>query len=300
MAATLVTSALLALTGGALGAPSNLSALDPATLQPRGPSVRSPGWALGLAWARSGSTVAIVAKPVATGQPVRLVDTRRMRVTAVVRVGDRDVCGLTFRGPTLVALASDRRCYWNGGRFSILRVDVLRHRIVRVTPVSGLHVAFATNLAFGDNFAFVTRAGGGVVSVDLRTGAVRSHVPRRSLAKGEGIVPTRWLGGHLLGAGPRVVDVRTWRSRLLEPGARRVAPAGDDLVAYGPRGVAVYTRAGALRFRALTGTSIRNVHVQGRYLYAAEDATADLVDLRTRREARAVADPAVVWSMLAP
>src|SRR5438552_1408393 len=298
-AATLVTSALLALTGG-LGAPSNLSALDPATLRPRGPSVRLPSWALGLVWATSGSTVAIVAKPVATGQPVRLVDTRRMRVTDVVEVGDRDVCGLTFRGPTLVALASDRPCYWNRGRFSILRVDVLRHRIVRVTPVSGLHVAFATNLAFGDNFAFLTRAGGGVVSVNLTTAAVESHMPRRSLAKGEGIVPTRWLGGHLLGVGPRVIDVRTWRARVLEPGARGVAPAGDDLVAYGPRGVAIHTRAGALRFRALAGTSISNVHVQGRYLYAADDATADVVDLRTRREARAVADPGVVWAMLAP
>src|SRR2546425_6119480 len=154
-AATLATSALLALTGGALDAPSNLSAVDPATLQPRGPSVRLPSSAFGLAWARSGSTLAIVAKPTATGQPLRLVDTRRMGVTAVVEVGDRDVRGLTFRGPTLVALASDRPCYWNGGRFSILRVDVRRHRIVRVTPAGGLHVAFATNLAFGDNFAFL-------------------------------------------------------------------------------------------------------------------------------------------------
>jgi len=40
--------------------------------------------------------------------------------------------------------------------------------------------------------------------------------------------------------------------------------------------------------------------VQGRHLYAADDATADVVDLRTRREARAVADPGVVWAMLAP
>src|SRR3989442_5643774 len=31
----------------------------------------------------------------------------------------------------------------------------------------------------------------------------------------------------------RVIDVRTWRARLLEPGARGVAPAGEDLVAYG-------------------------------------------------------------------
>jgi hypothetical protein len=297
-AATLVTSALLALTGGALDAPSHLSALDPATLRPRGPSVRLPSWAFGLAWARSGSTVAIVAKPSAMGQPVRLVDARRMRVTAVIGVGERDVCGLTFRGLTLVALASDRPCYWKGGRFSIVSMDVRLHRIVRITTVGGLDVAAPTNLAFGDNFAFVARVGGRILAVDLTTGAVGSHSPRRSLAKGEGIVPTRWLGGHLLAVGPRVIDVRTWRARLLEAGARGVAPAGDDLVAYGPRGVAVYTRGGTLRFRALTDASIGNVHVQGRYLYAADDATADVLDLRTRREARAVADAAIVWGML--
>ena len=299
-AATVTASALLALTGGSLDQPSYLRALDPATLHPRGPSVRLPSWALGFAWARSGSTLAIVAKPSATAQPVRFVDTNRMRVEGVVGVGDRDVCGLTFRGPTLVALTPDRPCYWSGGRFAILRIDVQAGRIVRVTPVPRLHVAFPTNIAFGDNRAFVTRAGGGILAVNLTTGAVSAHTPRRTLAKGEGIVPTRWLGHHLLAAGRRVVDVRHWRARVLEPDARGVARAGANLVVYGPHGVAVHTRAGRLLFRALTDVPVTNVRVNGRYVYAAEDTTVDVVDLWTRRETRAVAEPALVWTMLVP
>jgi hypothetical protein len=296
-AATLGASALLALTGGSVDAGSRLRALDPATLRPVGPSVRLPSWAFGLAWARSGPIVAVVAKPVATGQPVRIVDVRRMRAVATIPVGDRDVCGLTFRGRALVALASDRPCYWSGGHFSVLRVDVAQRRIAAVTAVSALRSVVPTNLAFGDGFAFVVRAGGGVDAIDLRNGTVARHEPKRSLSKGEGIVPTRWLGRHQLGVGARVVDVRSWRATVPEPGARGVAPAGENLAVYGSRGVAIYTRAGRIRFRVLAGVGIGTVRVRGRYLYAA-GATANVVDLRTRRETRAAADPGVVWSLL--
>jgi hypothetical protein len=298
-AATLGAAALLALTGGEVDHASRLHAVDPATLRPVGPSLRLPSWAFGLAWARSGPLLAIVVKPGGTGNPIRVVDTRRMRVRATIAVGAGDVAGLTFRGRMLVALAAaDQPAYGRNGRFSIVRVDLARRRVTSVKAVPGLRSVFPTNLAFGDGFAFVARAGGGVDAVDLGTGTVTRHVPRRSLAKGEGVVPTRWLGRHQLGVGPRVVDVRTWRSRLLEPGARGVAPAGESLAVYGPHGVALYTRAGRLRFRALGGVAVDVVHVRGRYLYAAEPGTADVVDLRTRREIRAAADPDVVWGML--
>jgi hypothetical protein len=298
--ATLGASALLALTGGAVDQASRLHAVDPATLRPVGPSLRLPSWAFGLAWARSGPLAAVVVKPGGTGNPIRIVDTRRMRVVATIGVGAGDVAGLTFRGRTLVALAAaDQPAYGRNGRFSIVRVDVARGRITGVKAVRGLQSVFPTNLAFGDGFAFVARAGGGVDAVDLRTGTVTRHVPKRSLAKGEGIVPTRWLGRHELGVGARVVDVRTWRSRLLEPGARGIAPAGDDVAVFGPRGVGIYTRGGRLRFRALAGVAVDSVHVRGQYLYAAEPGTADVVDLRTHREVRAAADPDVVWGMLA-
>jgi hypothetical protein len=45
--------------------------------------------------------------------------------------------------------------------------------------------------------------------------------------------------------------------------------------------------------------AVGSVHVVGRYLYAAEDSTADIVDLRTRREDLAAADASIVWSLFA-
>lgn len=261
-AATLGASALLALTGGSLDEASRLRVLDPASLQPVGGSVRLPSWACGFAWARSGTRIAVVTKPCAGTQPVQLVDVPRMRAFAVIDGGPRDILGMTFRGSRLVALAADAA----RARLSIVRFDIGSRRVVRVTPVARLRSAWPTNLAFGDGFAFVTRAGGGVDAIDLRTGGVTRHLPRRTLAKGEGIVPTRWLGGHRLGVGERVVDVRSWRARVFEPGARGVAPAGTDIAVYGPHGVAIYTRAGRLRFRVLGDVSVDTVHVRGRYL----------------------------------
>jgi hypothetical protein len=161
---------------------------------------------------------------------------------------------------------------------------------------------FPTNLAFGDGSAYVARAGAGLDVIDLRTGTVVRRHPRRSLAKGEGIVFTRWLGFHQLAMGLAVVDVRTWRTRTLDPTARGVAPAGADLVAYGPHGAQVFTRAGHLRMRLLANTDVAVVHVVGRYLYAAEGKSilAHVIDLRTRRETPTSADANLVWSLLVP
>jgi hypothetical protein len=287
--------ALVTLVSSGPGGTGRLEHVAPATLAVRD-SVRAPDASFGLAWARRGSRIAFVAKPRATGQPVRIVDARTLRTVRVIQVGDRDVCGLTYDGASLVALVADHQpCYWSGGHFSLLRV--MTGATVRVPALGSV---FPTNLAFGDGKAFVARVGGGVDAVDLRTGSTTRHRPRRTLSKGQGIVAARWLGGHLLAAGPAVVDVRSWRARTLDPTARGVAPAGGaGLVAYGPRGAAVYTRTGVLRFRVLRGVAVGSVHVVGRYLYAAEDSTADIVDLRTRREDLAAADASIVWSLFA-
>jgi hypothetical protein len=135
--------------------------------------------------------------------------------------------------------------------------------VISTVPVPGLHVADETSLAFGDGKAFLTHPGGAIDAVDLRTGAASVHRPRRSLSKGDAIVRARWLAGRLLGVGNAVVDVRTWHARVLDPAATGLAPAGDRLVAYGPRGVGVYTRAGRVLFRALRRVSVRDVHVVG-------------------------------------
>jgi hypothetical protein len=292
--------AVLVITGGTPGSPARLQTADPATLHVRGPSLRLPSDALGLAWARHGDLLAVVVKPRSTGQPIRLIDLRRMRVTATVPVGDRDVCGLTFTGITLVALASDRPCYWRGGRLSILRIDPRAARLAGVTRVKGIGTVFPTNLAFGDGRAFSARAGGGVDTIDLASGRVTLHRPKRSLAKGEGVVPTRWLGGHLLGVGKLVVDTRTWRARVFDDTAVGVAPAGDRLAVFGPNGVGIYTRSGTLLYRVLADASVRTVHVVGRYLEAGEDGGTDIVDMRTRKETRAAADANFAWELLVP
>jgi hypothetical protein len=279
---------LIGLALGGSGTSATLQRLDPGTLRPSGHSLRLPDAMLGYAWARQGATLALVVKPVATGQPVRIVDTRTWRVRRVIGVGDRDVCGLTFDGATLVALAADQPCYWPRGHFSILRIAVDRGRVTRVTQVPGLSTVFPTNLAFGDGHAYVARAGGGIDSLNLSTGVVVSHIPRRTLAKGEGVVWTHWLGQHLLAAGVRVVDVRTWRSRTLLNGARVVSAVGSYLVASGPHGGAVYTRGGRFVRHVLGDEDVAETWASGNLLYAQVGSATDVVDVRTGKTLRVV------------
>lgn len=283
-AAPLAAAALIALV------PGGLAHVSPSTLERIGPAVRVPDASLGFAWARHGSTLAFVAKPVATGQPIRIADARTLRTRRIVGVGDRDVCGLTYDRAELIALVANQPCYWRHGSFAVVRSG-------RTIPVSGVHTVFPTNLAFGDGQAFVARAGGGVDAIDLRTGGVRHH-PRRALAKGEGIVFTRWLGSHRLAVGGSIVDARTWRRRAADPGAVGVTRAGDGLAAYGSRGVSVLARDGRVRYRVLRGANVRIVRSSGRYLYAASDRNAWIVDLRTHRVTAGAIDPTLVWSLL--
>lgn len=291
---------LIALVAGSPGSPGRLEHVAPATLEQRGAGLTVPDSSLGFAWARGGDTLAFVAKPVATGQPIRIVDSRTFARRRLIQVGDRDVCGLAFDRGDLVALTANQPCYWAGGRFDLRRFDTRSWRLKRVIALPALRRVLPTNLAFGGGHAFVAYVGGGVDAIDLGTGAVARHRPRRSLAKGEEIVATHWLGAHRLGVGAAAVDVRTWRSRVLEPGARGIASAGADLVAYGPHGAAVYTRSGRLRFRLLGGVDLGVVRIVGRYLYAGEQQSllAHVVDLRTRRETTSSADANLVWSLL--
>jgi hypothetical protein len=294
---------LIALLGPtAPGGKTTLEHLAPATLEPRASSVTLPDSSLGFVWARHGSTLAFVVKPVATGQPIRIADAGKLHTRKVVPVGDRDVCGLTFDHGDLVAITADQPCYWKGGQFNLIRYDSRTWRARQTMPLPTIRSVFPTNLAFGDGQAFVARAGAGLDAIDLRTGVVARHHPSRSLSKGEGIVWTRWLGAHDVSMGAAVVDTRTWRSRILDPTARGVAPAGADLVAFGPRGIKVFTRSGRYRYGVLTNIDVGVVHVYGRYLYAAEGSStlAHVVDLKTRRETPTSAGANLVWSLLVP
>jgi hypothetical protein len=289
-------AAVLSLALGGFSTPATLRSLDPATLQPSGPALRLPGAPLGYAWARHGGTLAVVVKPVGTGQPVRLVDLRRGRVTRVLPVGDRDVCGLTYDGSTLVALAADQPCYWKGGHFSVLRFG----RTTTVTPVSALDTVWPTNLAFGGGRAYVSYAGGVVDAVDLHTGAVTAHRPTRMLAKGEGLVFTRWLGRGLLGVGGSTVDTLTWRKRVADPRAIGVAAGGSLLADYGHDGVTIRTRAGRLVRRLIAGEDVSDVHLVGKLMYAQVGSAIDVVEIASGRTLRVVPVADGPWALLAP
>lgn len=275
------------LIGLALGSPgggrSTLQLLQPGTLRPIH-AVHLPNASLGYAWARRYDTLAVVVKPVATGQPIRLVDARTMRVRRVIPVGERDVCGLAFRGSTLFALAADRPCYRDGGSFSVLRI--VGGRIVRVEPVAGLSTAAPTNLAFGDGNAYVARPGGTVEAVSLRTGRLSIHRLARATAKGERVEWTTWLGRHRLGIAGNVVDVRTWRRRPLAQGVTRVAGSGGVLVGWGAHGATVVR--GSVRTHVLGDEPVIEAWVAGDYLYALVGAATDVVDLRTGARTRIV------------
>jgi hypothetical protein len=275
------------LIGLALGSPSgtrsSLQLLQPGTMRTVR-AIRLPSAFLGYAWARRFDTLAVVVKPVATGQPIRILDARTMRVRRTIEVGDRDVCGLTFRGRTLLALAADRPCYWSGGHFSVLRI--VGGRIVRVAPVAGLSTAAPTNLAFGDGNAYVTQPGGTIETISLRTGALTVHRPRRTLAKGERIEWTTWIGRHRLAVGGNVVDVRTWRKRPLAPGVTRIAGSGGVLVGFGARGATVVR--GSVRRHVLGDEPVNEAWVAGGLLYAAVGVATDVVDLRTGVRVRVV------------
>lgn len=152
-------------------------------------------------------------------------------------------------------------------------------RVVRAVPVRGLHVVLPTNLAFGDGHAYVGRAGGEVDAVSLGTGALSTHRPARTLAKGGRIVATRWLGRHRLGVGSDVVNTRTWHAEKLVPGARGIAAGPGVLVAYGKDGAEVVR--GETRTRVLASEPISEGWIDGGYFYAAVEGGTEVVDLRT-------------------
>jgi hypothetical protein len=279
-----------ALIGLVLGSPSVVRRYDPATLLPLR-AAHLPASLLGYAWARHGDTLAIVVKPTATGEPVRILDARTLRTRRLLDVGDRDVCGLTFQGAALVALAADRPCYAPQPRFSILRFG--RRGIPTVTPVARLASVPIPNLVFGDGHAYVARPNGAVDAVDLRTGRTTTHRPRRVLAKGERIVAAAWLGRHRMGVGGTVVDVVTWKAHVALAGATGVAGDAHVLVAWRARGATAFIGGGSDPI--LPDDHIDGAVVAWPYFYARVGEATDVVDLRSTRSRPRVVPGAVVF-----
>ena len=81
--------------------------------------------------------------------------------------------------------------------------------------------------------------------------------------------------------------------------AKAALSAGDRVVAWGRDGLRLYARDGRLLRRALRGADLRYVRIRDRYAYAAEEASADVVDLVSGRETRG-ADSNLVYGLLLP
>lgn len=272
---------LLARSGGALGHRSSLRRVDPASLRPEGRAASLPGDAFGATWTVGGSRLAVVTKPDAgVGFLVHVLRLPDLAPAGTIDVGARDVCGLTFRGATLVALVSSGLCYQGGGSFAILSLDIAGRRVVSTTRVRGLRRVVPASLAFGAGDAFVGVGGGAVAVVDLRTGATSVHTPRRALADGSSASSVSWLGDGLLAVGPEIVSVRTWRARSLGAGVHAIVRAGPDLAAYGAAGVAVYTRSGRLRYRVTASPTFGGVTALDGRLYVAPGTVVDIASGR--------------------
>jgi hypothetical protein len=295
----MLAAAAVALVLAVSGSPARLQALDPLTLAPQGPSLRVAEPTFGLVWARSpDGTLALVVKRSESGERIELVSPALRRVRVVPMLG-LDVCGLTWRGRSrIVALVGSQPCYWSSTVLSLKTIDTRTGRIVRERAVGLEGGAPAPNVAFGGGRAFVTRAGGLIAAIDLATARLTGHRPRRSLQKGEELVYPHWLGNGRLSVRGHIVDVRTWRARIIESGARGIVRAGDRFVSYGPAGVGIYTRSGRLLGRPLA-VPVNVARVVGRFAYAATASGTAIVDLRTRRVVATAGDADVAWNMLA-
>lgn len=146
----------------------------------------------------------------------------------------------------------------------------------------------------GDGKWFVARKGGAVDVIDLQTGRVTTHHPRRTLQKGEGSVEASWLGDHRLGLNGAVVDVRTWRRRVLALGARKLMAVDGFILSYGANGITVYDDSLHLYRRLAAGRPIDDLGVSGGIAYAQIGLSWDLYDLRTGKYLR-TALPDSAW-----
>ena len=95
---------LLALSGGQLGRPSRLVALDPRTLDVRRRGASLPGWAFGFeyAWSPDRATLALVPRPDGAARRLFLLDAARMRVRVSIDL-PQPPCALAW--PIFAAIA---------------------------------------------------------------------------------------------------------------------------------------------------------------------------------------------------
>jgi hypothetical protein len=272
-----------------VGQPTTFRHLQPLTLKPTGAALRVTVSPYGFHSLDTGSGL-VVAR---TANAVKVFDSGSLALVRSYPFRGRDTCAVGLDGSTPIALVGCTST--TSRRYTIVRFGRTRIQVAVRRPLAAIH--YPVSLAFGDGHAYVVHAFGAVDAVDLRSGAVTSHAPRRTLAKGEGYMRAEWLGDHLLGVAGTVVDVRTWHRRTLAPHASETVAGADKIATVGPNGVNVYTKNGLRLYRRLLrGEVIDSALLDGDVLYARSALVWYVLDVRTGRMlARLVPDSA--WSL---
>jgi hypothetical protein len=269
-----------------------------------------------IAWLRPNRLVAVYAH--FDGSWIAWVDTRAHRVLKRARLG-ADPPAAATGGGRFVALLGPRTRIGTArlavatvdGRLRVVRLPAIRtgfglpakagQPTRRVVPGLAVDPAGA--------HAYVVGAEGVVSVVDLRSLAVATHRLRQPASRMPAaaakaisgpILEAWWAGGGVLAVagtsyratvdknsehqfasplGLRLVDVRTWAQRTIDPAASGVAVAGNGLLAYGisfqwgagnvysGNGIGAYARDGTERFRILPGQPVGWVQVGGGRAY---------------------------------
>ncbi|HET7129597.1 MAG TPA: hypothetical protein VFJ93_11045 [Gaiellaceae bacterium] len=258
------------------GQPLRLQHFAPVTMKPVGAPLKIDySWFDGSQSFASANGSIVVRVPNA----IEVVDGASLRVMHRYAFRHRSTCAVGFDGTAVVALTG---CFTASAKgYTVWRLTPGSRRAIPVTRLAPL--AWPVSFAVGDGTWFVVRSGGTVDAIDLRTGHVTSHRPRRTLAKGRSVSEASWLGEHRLGLAGTVVDVRTWRKRTIAAGAQRLDAIGGYVIAHGTNGITVFDDSLHLYRRLARGRVIDRVGLSGGILYAQIGLAWDLWDLRSGR-----------------
>lgn len=208
---------------------------------------------------------------------IEVIDGASLDVEQRYTFRHKGTCAVDFDGATVVALTG---CLTSKSKsFTVWRLTPTSRRSVRVSRLDPL--TWPVSFAVGDGNWFVARGNGTVDAIDLLSGHVTSHRPRRTLAKGRGFVAASWLGEHRLGLNGTVVDVRTWRKRTLALGAERLDAIGGYVIAHGTNGITVFDDSLDLYRRLAPGRVVDRVGLSGGVVYAQIGLAWEEWDLRT-------------------
>lgn len=254
--------------------PLRLQHFTPLTMRPVGSPVKIDySWFYGFQNYATANGSIVVRLPNA----IEVIDGNSLRATDRYVFRHKGTCGVDFDGTTVVALTG---CLTATSKaFTVWRLAPTSRRAIRVSHLRPL--TWPVSFAVGDGTWFIARGDGTIDAIDLETGHVTTHRPRRTLAKGRGYLDASWLGEHRLGLNGSVVDVRTWRKRTLARGAERLDSIDGYIIAHGTNGITVFDDSLHLYRRLAAGRVIDTIGLSDGIVYAQIGLAWDEWDLRS-------------------